>query len=107
MRILKNVPIDLRPEHLAMVQKILHLHVPTAAVYAFGSRVNGAAKPMSDLDLAIALPEPMDLKTLAALQEAFEESTLPMKVDVVDLGKTSPEFKQIIERRKVIIQKHD
>jgi type I restriction enzyme S subunit len=37
--------IDIRPEHWAIVQDILHQHVPQYAVWAFGSRARGTAKP--------------------------------------------------------------
>lgn len=66
------------------VEAILHAHVPGREVWAFGSRARCCAKPYSDLDLAIMGEEAISLDTLAALNEAFAESDLPWKVDVVD-----------------------
>ncbi len=50
------MPLDVKPEHLEMVQAILRTHLPEREVWAFGSRVNGKAKPASDLDLCVMAP---------------------------------------------------
>lgn len=83
------------------------MHVPQLPVWAFGSRATGKAKPYSDLDLAIISPEPMSLAQVAALAEAFSDSSLPWKVDIVDWASTSPAFRRIIERDKVVLQEPD
>lgn len=77
-------PVQMEPRHWRMVQDILRRLVPEATVWAFGSRATGTAKPHSDLDLAIVAPRPLGLAREAALREAFEESDLPFRVDVVD-----------------------
>lgn len=46
----------------------------------------------------------MSLDRASALAEAFSESNLPWKVDLVDWATTSIPFRQIIERDKVILQ---
>ena len=76
--------LDVRPDHLKIVQDILGTHVPDREVWAFGSRVTGNATETSDLDLAVFGETPLDFETLAALRDAFSESRLPYKVDVVD-----------------------
>ena len=83
---------------------ILHAHVPRHPVWAFGSRARGQAKPHSDLDLAIITDQPLPLSTQAALAEAFSESDLPWRVDVVDWSTTSEAFREIIARGKVVLQ---
>ena len=70
-------PIDLNPNHLATVQRILAEHVPACEVRAFGSRATWTAKDYSDLDLAVVGDGPLDRITLGRLKEAFEESVLP------------------------------
>lgn len=97
--------IDVRPDLLAAVQRILQTHVPQYEVWAFGSRVNGAAKPYSDLDLAIITQQPLPLDVLGALQDAFAESDLPWRVDVVDWACTSESFRRIIEQNKVVVKR--
>lgn len=89
--------LDLTPEHLAEVRRILQRHVPGCTVRAFGSRVHGNAKPFSDLDLAVMGDVPLDFRHLAALRDAFAESNLPFRVDVVDWAATSEAFRGIIE----------
>ena len=96
--------LDIRPERLQIVRDILCKHVPDCDVWAFGSRATGKAKPFSDLDLAIITSKPLPLSTSAALSEAFSESDLPWKVDIVDWAGTNDSFRKIIARDKVLIQ---
>lgn len=84
--------------HLELVKKILKQFVQNATIYVFGSRAKNCAKPYSDLDLAIDQNgQKIDLSTLAKLQSAFEETTIPYTVDVVDLNAISEEFKNNIK----------
>lgn len=90
---------------LDLVKAILRAHVPERQVCAFGSRARQCAKPYSDLDLAIMCDEPLSLDVLAALNEAFAESDLPWKVDVVDWARMGDAFRRIVERDKVVLQR--
>jgi type I restriction enzyme S subunit len=96
--------LAMRPEELAIVRAILARHVPGVEVWAFGSRARGIAKPYSDLDLAIIAELPLSLEQGAALAEAFAESDLPWRVDVVEWTATSEAFRAIIERDHLTIQ---
>ncbi|MBC7961848.1 MAG: nucleotidyltransferase domain-containing protein [Steroidobacteraceae bacterium] len=96
--------LDLDPGHLHEVRQILQLLVPDHAVRAFGSRVQGNAKPFSDLDLAVMGSAPLDFRQLAALKDAFAESDLPFRVDVVDWAATSESFRKIIEKVYELVQ---
>ena len=96
--------IDLSPAHLAIVEGILAEHVPECEVRAFGSRATWNAKDYSDLDLAIIGGEPLPRGTLARLKEAFEESPLPMRVDVVDWHAIADGFREAIESDCVLVQ---
>ena len=103
---MSNEPtIDIRPDHMEMVRKILWQHVPDREVWAFGSRVTWIAKAYSDLDLVIMGEEPMDLDVLAALKEDFSTSDLPWKVDVVEWASTAASFRTVIEKKRVVVQK--
>ena len=70
-------------------------------VVIFGSRINGSSKRFSDLDIcfkgAIA-PEVFEL-----LKEAFENSELPFKVDLVEYSKIPKTFQQIIDQQCIDI----
>lgn len=100
----KGSQIDLNPHDLDEVVRLLKLYVPELEVWAFGSRVSWKAKSHSDLDLALMTNEPLSLERLAELIEAFDESPLPIRVDLVDWAKTSESFRQIIQQQKVVIK---
>ena len=96
--------IDLEPRLLQQVRMILREHVPECEVWAFGSRVGAAsAKRFSDLDLAVVSTVALPTRRLALLANAFEESNLPLRVDVVDWQSTSQAFRRrIAEQHEVI-----
>jgi type I restriction enzyme S subunit len=102
-----DVPIAVAPQEWKIVQSILKAIVPDRAVWAFGSRARFAAKPYSDLDLAVVDVEPLSLEESARLHEAFTQSDLPYKVDVVDWAATSPEFQALIARHHVVVRPAD
>jgi type I restriction enzyme S subunit len=49
--------------------------------------------------------QPLSLSEMAQLTEAFDESNLPIRVDIVDWAATNEVFQKIIEKDKVVIQK--
>ena len=89
------------PDHLKVVEEILHKNLPSGvAVWVFGSRVSWATNDSSDLDLA--LEGDIDHDTILALEMAFEESSLPYTVDIIDLDQISDSFRRIVDAQKVI-----
>lgn len=96
-------PIDIEPRHWAIVSDILCRHLPDTEVRAFGSRVTGRTKPYSDLDLLIMPRTPISLRHLGLLQEAFSESELPWKVDLVDGSTISDTFRLAIVPQSIRI----
>ncbi len=99
--------IDLKPHHLEEVQQILAEHVPDCEVRVFGSRAKWTAREYSDLDLAIVGDEPLDWRVLGRLQDAFEESDLPITVDVLDWHTTSQSFQKKIDSDYTVVLKRD
>lgn len=89
--------LDLSFSDLEIVQHILQTHVSGRPVFVFGSRVTGRARRRSDLDLAIGGDTPLSRSTMADLREAFDESDLPIEVDVVDLSDATGVFRTRIE----------
>jgi predicted nucleotidyltransferase len=79
-----EMSIDMGAALLRQVQDILEEFAPTCEIWAFGSRVRKGAKPFADLDLAIISPDGTQVRQLALLASAFEESDLPFKVDLLD-----------------------
>ena len=99
------MPVDIRPDHMRTVLEVLNRLIPDREVWAFGSRATWTARDTSDLDLAVIGNAPLDFRTLAALRDAFSESNIPYKVDVVDWATISETFREIIRKDKVVIQK--
>lgn len=97
--------LDMQPQHWAIVRSILQQHAVGCEVWAFGSRAKGTAKPYSDLDLAIITTEPLSLRQGATLADAFADSELPWRVDIVDWATTDPAFRRIIERDRLVVQR--
>ena len=94
-------PVDIRPDHLEIVQDILREHLPMdVKVWVFGSRANWTTKDSSDLDLAVEGAARLDNKAMSALEMAFKESDLPYFVDAVDLNTVGDAFKQIVEEQR-------
>lgn len=91
--------LDLNKAQLSEVKKILERFVPEAEVRAFGSRVLGTARPTSDLDLALLGPQPIPLSTMTRLREAFEESLLPFRVDLIDWHDMSESFRALVQKK--------
>jgi predicted nucleotidyltransferase len=85
--------IQLEPKHLTIVEEILKKY--EINVFVFGSRAKNSAKPLSDLDLC--LKNNYDKSTIRKIQDAFEESDLPFKVDIVVWSELSDSFKNHIE----------
>lgn len=94
-----NQPVDIRPDHAEIVQDILATRLPErTSVWVFGSRAKWTAKTHSDLDLAIKGKERLPFSVLSDLAEAFSESDLPFKVDVVDWHAITPALRAVIDR---------
>jgi predicted nucleotidyltransferase len=84
-----------------IVRRVLG-HTP-ADVYLFGSWARGAQRPTSDIDVAIESAEPpLPRALLASLREALEESTIPNRVDVVDLAETDAAFRDRVRREGIL-----
>lgn len=91
--------IHLETRHLTMVHDILQRWVPNYEIWVFGSRVHQRGlKPFSDLDLALITDEPLDNSRYGMMKEAFIESDLPFRVDVVDWSLLNDSFKAIIRK---------
>lgn len=97
-------PIDISPEHWQIVNDILQRLAPDREVWAFGSRAKWTAKPYSDLDIAVIGDNPLGLARMAELAEAFQESALPFKVDIVDGATISGAFRKVVEMSKVLLR---
>lgn len=98
--------LDLRPQHLALLRELLQQHLPQAEVWAYGSRVNGDGHDASDLDLVVRQPGNLKRETpeVGGVQEAFAESNLPIRVELVDWARIPASFQREIEQAYVVVQ---
>lgn len=95
--------VQLTENEKRIVKNILKTHYKNAEVFAFGSRVNGNAKPYSDLDLVVKSNGVFELADIANLKEAFANSDLVFKVDICDWYSLDNAFKKSIENELVLI----
>lgn len=58
----------------------------------FGSRAKGSWRRWSDIDILVSGPEPVPLPLLAVVETDLAESALPVRVDLVDASRASPDF---------------
>ena len=73
--------LDLPSPYRKVVEALLREHVPDAAVWAYGSRVNGMSHPGSDLDLVLRSPALEQLGDgFHDLVGAFQESNVPILI---------------------------
>jgi type I restriction enzyme S subunit len=94
--------ITLRPSEKKLVKDILQQHVPNCEVYVFGSRATGKEKKFSDLDLVVNCKKSLTIKKISDLKEAFSNSDLPFRVDIVDLFTVDGEFRaKIMKNAKI------
>lgn len=86
--------IHLEPRHKEMVLAIVKPYIQYD-IRAYGSRVKGTQRELSDLDLCVMKPIPF--ADWDAMVEAFEESDLPFFVSLAEWPKLSQSFKERIE----------
>jgi uncharacterized protein len=97
--------LQLSPQDLSELRRLLRLHLPAAEVWAYGSRVRGQAHAGSDLDLVVRQPEQLHLPLpgVSALREAVAQSSLPILVEVHDWAALPPEFRREIDRHHQVL----
>ncbi|MCP5364647.1 MAG: nucleotidyltransferase domain-containing protein [Hyphomicrobiales bacterium] len=95
-----NNPDD---RYLAQVKRIVldHLYGRPVTVYLFGSRARGDARTASDIDIAIDSAEPLPPALVPAIADALEQSTVPYRVDVVDLTTAGSALRQRVKQEGV------
>lgn len=86
------------PEDLKIIHDILRSH---EHVYVFGSRVKGTYQKFSDIDICIK--DPISDYEASMLEDAFTESDLPFKVDVVLYHQVTPEFQKRIDQEAITL----
>ena len=94
--------IDITAEQRRTILELLDRHLPDTAVWAYGSRVKGISRPASDLDLVVFARSEQSAQ-VAELQEAFEESDLPFRVDLFVWDEVPESAKRRIEAEHIAL----
>ena len=97
--------LDLPRRYRDQVEALLREHVPGVEVWAYGSRVTGESHDASDLDLVLRGPNLKRIPSgqLADLNEALEESNVPIIVQIHDWARLPESFHKEIERAYVVL----
>ncbi|MFK7968494.1 MAG: nucleotidyltransferase domain-containing protein [Rickettsiaceae bacterium] len=93
--------INIKPKHLEIVLSILGKY--NYSFYVFGSRITDKIKEFSDLDLFYT--EDIPEKIIMNIENEFEESDLPYKVDIVNYNKCDKIFQEIMKLGCVKLKK--
>ena len=75
---------------------IIHKHIPGCTIYLFGSRALDTERSGSDIDISLDAGKIIDHRKILAIQLDFDETNIPMKMDLVDLNTASQELKDDI-----------
>ena len=97
-----NQTIDVTPEQHRTILRLMGRHLPETDVWAHGSRVRWTSRPQSDLDL-IAFAGPGQRRQVSDLREAFDESNLPFRVDLLVWDEVPESFQAQINEYHVAL----
>lgn len=101
---MKNNKLLTKHEILEQVKSIVfkYLQSRPVTVYLYGSWARGEEKKTSDIDIAILSKQGLPVHIIMEIRDALEESTVPYRVDVVDLSKVDEKIKQKVLEEGVI-----
>ncbi len=97
-------PLGLSPQQIKEIEEKLRLCLKEKSswnVDVFGSRRRGDFKVYSDLDLWIDSKPSLTEFEMATLREQFEESELPIKIDIVTNESVLEDYRAHISGEKV------
>jgi predicted nucleotidyltransferase len=96
--------IDITTEQRKALIALLHRFIPGVAVWGYGSRVKGTARPNSDLDLVV-FTTPKQRPLVSELKdELTESSNIPFLVDLHVWDEIPERFREIIRKEYVVVQ---
>ena len=93
--------MSLKKKYQDQLISIIHKYLPNCTIYLFGSYATGKNLPGSDIDVAIDTGKPVPYNIILKILVDIDETTIPMKVDVVDLQTAPKNLKQDIIREGI------
>jgi len=96
--------VSKRAEILARVRQIAveAMQGFPCSIYLFGSFARGDEQMSSDIDIGIAAKTPIPAQRLADLRQKLEDSTVPYRVDVVDLQTASEKLQAEVRKEGIL-----
>lgn len=93
------------PKTREFIRTTIRTYLPDLGcrVFIFGSRAFDHHHPYSDIDIGIKGDRPIEREAIMKIQESFDESSLPMRIDIVDFSRVSPDFSRIAGRSIVTL----
>ena len=89
--------IGVTEKELEIIKNILLPYRNKYQIFAYGSRVKGNFRMLSDLDLMIKGKSQAEISDIEDLKEKFDDSSLSYIVNIVDYYSLSESFYGIIE----------
>ncbi len=97
--------IDLPEAHRKQVLEIIRARLPDARVSVYGSRAKGRARRYSDLDLMLDdRGREIPWSVMGNLDEDFDESSLPIIVELHDMAATDANFLDRIRKDFLLLE---
>ncbi len=95
--------MNIADEDLAVIKDILGRYAPDCKAWAYGSRVRGDNRKYSDIDLVLLPQTAISFEKLCDLRAAFEESDLPISVDLNCWDDITESFRDIIRSDHAVV----
>jgi predicted nucleotidyltransferase len=92
----KPLKLSIEPRDQQILVSLMERFLPHTQVWAFGSRVTGKSRSCSDLDL-VAFTKREQRAQVSLLKEAFDESNLSFRVDLLEWDFIPDSFKENIK----------
>ena len=96
--------IDITPQQRKSILSLLETFLPNTTAWVYGSRVKWTSKPNSDLDMVV-FSTSNQVGKVSLLQEAFDESDLPFRIDLHVWNDVPDQFRKNIEAERVVLFK--
>ena len=101
----KTDRLNLPYRYRRQVENVFRLITPYAEVWAYGSRLRGTNHHSSDLDVVLRGPElePIPVNDFQMLRTIFDESNMPLIIDLHDWARIPESFHREIERLYIVL----
>ncbi len=93
---------SLKKSYQDQLTTIIHRHAPGCNIILFGSFARGDQERSSDIDIAIDCGQAISYQKIIAMQLDIDETTIPFKVDIVDVHNASEAIKESIYKQGIV-----